>query len=98
MVAASLPLLHGGGVAVCCACLLRYSIPPPAQPPHSTILPPRAPTTVPSQVDTLLDSLPHLLDVAVLSAFIMVVFGVLGLQVTRVDGFRLEPPKMLLQS
>ena len=32
------------------------------------------------QVDTLLDSLPHLLDVSLLSGFIMVVFGVLSLQ------------------
>ena len=32
------------------------------------------------QVNTLFASLPHLLDVALLSTFIMVVFGVLGLQ------------------
>ena len=32
------------------------------------------------QVDTLIDSLPHLVDVALLSAFLMVVFGVLGVQ------------------
>ena len=36
------------------------------------------------QVDTLLLSLPHLADVGGLSAFIMVVFGVLGLQLFQV--------------
>ncbi len=33
------------------------------------------------QVNTLIESLPHLLDITMLSGFIMVVFGVLGLQV-----------------
>ena len=37
-----------------------------------------------AQVDTLLLSLPHLADVGGLSAFIMVVFGVLGLQLFQV--------------
>ena len=32
------------------------------------------------QVNTLIESLPHLLDIAMLSGFILVVFGVLGLQ------------------